>query len=52
MRKVFVTVVHRHHHLVRKDGASYNKEDFQAHPEQYTSVFAEKVVYDIQPIRS
>ena len=35
--------MNKHDHLVRKDGGKYDEDDFQAHPEQYTATFAEKV---------
>jgi len=40
---VYATVVNKNDHLVRKDGGQYDEDDFQAHPEQYTATFAEKV---------
>jgi len=40
---VYATEVNKRHHLVRKDGGAYDEDDFQAHPEEYTAMFAEKV---------
>ena len=44
-RKVYATVVDKHHHLVRKDGGGYSDEDFFAHPEEYKATFYEKVKF-------
>lgn len=55
-RKVYATVVDKHHHLVRKDGGEYSDEDFFAHPEEYKATFYEKVnwnwykMIDVYPI--
>ena len=43
-RKVYATVVDKHHHLVRKDGGEYSDEHFFAHPEEYKATFPEKVL--------
>ena len=36
-------MVEKADHLVRKDGGSYDSADFTAHPEEYTSTFADTV---------
>ena len=40
--KVYATVVDMSDNLVRKDGGPFDLRDYQEHPEQYTSIFAEK----------
>lgn len=44
-RKVYGTEVIRDDHLYRKDDGSYSTPDYEAHPEQYASNFADKVTY-------
>ena len=47
IRKVYGTVVSRKDHLVRKDDGSYSVEDYSANPQDYKSVFFEKVNIEI-----
>ncbi|NXY41497.1 AASS protein, partial [Ceuthmochares aereus] len=39
LRKVYGTVLSRHHHLVRKSDGVYDPVDYDKHPELYTSRF-------------
>ncbi|POI31041.1 hypothetical protein CIB84_005208 [Bambusicola thoracicus] len=39
LRKVYGTVLSRHHHLVRKRDGMYDPADYDKHPELYTSRF-------------
>ncbi|NWS98178.1 AASS protein, partial [Mionectes macconnelli] len=39
LRKVYGTVLSRHHHLVRKHDGIYDPADYDKHPENYTSRF-------------
>ncbi|NWX84796.1 AASS protein, partial [Nothoprocta pentlandii] len=39
LRKVYGTVLSRHHHLVRKSDGMYDPVDYDKHPELYTSRF-------------
>ncbi|XP_069485193.1 alpha-aminoadipic semialdehyde synthase, mitochondrial [Ambystoma mexicanum] len=39
LRKVYGTVLSRHHHLVRKTDGVYDPIDYEKHPELYTSRF-------------
>ncbi|NXP10636.1 AASS protein, partial [Thinocorus orbignyianus] len=39
LRKVYGTVLSRHHHLVRKRDGQYDPADYDKHPELYTSRF-------------
>ncbi|XP_053879229.1 alpha-aminoadipic semialdehyde synthase, mitochondrial isoform X1 [Malaclemys terrapin pileata] len=39
LRKVYGTVLSRHHHLVRKTDGVYDPEEYDKHPELYTSRF-------------
>ncbi|XP_061323593.1 alpha-aminoadipic semialdehyde synthase, mitochondrial isoform X2 [Pezoporus flaviventris] len=39
LRKVYGTVLSRHHHLVRKQDGLYDPVDYEKHPELYTSRF-------------
>ncbi|XP_033017912.1 alpha-aminoadipic semialdehyde synthase, mitochondrial [Lacerta agilis] len=39
LRKVYGTVLSRHHHLVRKSDGVYDPVDYDKHPEHYTSRF-------------
>ncbi|NWV20991.1 AASS protein, partial [Origma solitaria] len=39
LRKVYGTVLSRHHHLVRKHDGQYDPVDYDKHPENYTSRF-------------
>nr|XP_006122637.2 alpha-aminoadipic semialdehyde synthase, mitochondrial [Pelodiscus sinensis] len=39
LRKVYGTVLSRHHHLVRKSDGVYDPEEYDKHPELYTSRF-------------
>ncbi|NXF01957.1 AASS protein, partial [Smithornis capensis] len=39
LRKVYGTVLSRHHHLVRKRDGIYDPVDYDKHPENYTSRF-------------
>ncbi|KFV87706.1 hypothetical protein N308_08821 [Struthio camelus australis] len=39
LRKVYGTVLSRHHHLVRKRDGMYDPVDYEKHPELYTSRF-------------
>lgn len=36
-------MVSREDHLIRKDGAKYSDDDYEAHPELYTTKFAHTV---------
>uniref|UniRef100_A0A8C8SIC3 Alpha-aminoadipic semialdehyde synthase, mitochondrial n=1 Tax=Pelusios castaneus TaxID=367368 RepID=A0A8C8SIC3_9SAUR len=40
LRKVYGTVLSRHHHLVRKSDGVYDPEEYDKHPELYTSRFS------------
>ena len=40
-------VVDMKDHLVRKDGGSFDMQDFQKHPEQYASIFSRKVTLNV-----
>ncbi|XP_064400611.1 alpha-aminoadipic semialdehyde synthase, mitochondrial-like [Halichondria panicea] len=42
-RKVYATVVDKHHHLVRKSDGGYNEEEFLTQPDLYKATFSEKV---------
>nr|XP_028601694.1 alpha-aminoadipic semialdehyde synthase, mitochondrial [Podarcis muralis] len=39
LRKVYGTVLSRHHHLIRKSDGVYDPVDYDKHPEHYTSRF-------------
>ncbi|XP_072856648.2 alpha-aminoadipic semialdehyde synthase, mitochondrial [Pogona vitticeps] len=39
LRKVYATVISRHHHLVRKSDGVYDPVEYDKHPEIYTSRF-------------
>lgn len=39
LRKVYGTVLSRHHHLVRKSDGVYDPAEYEKHPELYTSRF-------------
>ncbi|NWY40802.1 AASS protein, partial [Sylvia atricapilla] len=39
LRKVYGTVLSRHHHLVRKHDGQYDPADYEKHPENYVSRF-------------
>ncbi|NWU72055.1 AASS protein, partial [Pterocles burchelli] len=39
LRKVYGTVLSRHHHLIRKSDGLYDPADYDKHPEHYTSRF-------------
>ncbi|NWZ33252.1 AASS protein, partial [Brachypodius atriceps] len=39
LRKVYATVLSRHHHLVRKHDGQYDPADYDKHPENYISRF-------------
>ncbi|CAI5785360.1 alpha-aminoadipic semialdehyde synthase, mitochondrial [Podarcis lilfordi] len=39
LRKVYGTVLSRHHHLIRKTDGVYDPVDYDKHPEHYTSRF-------------
>lgn len=39
LNKVYVTVLSRHHHLVRKSDGKYDALEYERHPELYTSRF-------------
>ncbi|ESO89977.1 hypothetical protein LOTGIDRAFT_218445 [Lottia gigantea] len=41
--KVYVCVVSRDDHYIRKDGGKFNAEEFEAHPELYASAFSHKI---------
>lgn len=43
LNKVYGCVVSREDHLVRKDGGGFDPEDYDSHPELYTSTFAKQV---------
>lgn len=45
MNKVYVTVLSRHHHLVRKSDGNYDPMEYENHPELYTSHFRTSVSY-------
>ena len=42
-RKLIGTVIRREDYLVPKAGGKFNAEEYDAHPEKYRSIFAEKV---------
>ncbi|XP_072038762.1 alpha-aminoadipic semialdehyde synthase, mitochondrial-like [Amphiura filiformis] len=42
-RKVYATTVHRKDHIVRRGGGPFVREEYDAHPELYRSVFSEKI---------
>jgi alpha-aminoadipic semialdehyde synthase len=42
-RRIYGTVVNREDYLIRRDGAEFNKQECNVHPELYKSVFATKV---------
>ncbi|GAU93378.1 hypothetical protein RvY_05330 [Ramazzottius varieornatus] len=43
MNKLYACVVSRGAHYVRKDGGSFDAEEFANHPERYSSTFAQKL---------
>ena len=43
LRKVYGTVLSRHHHLVRKTDGVYDPIEYDKHPERYTSRFSTDV---------
>ncbi|OQV24242.1 Alpha-aminoadipic semialdehyde synthase, mitochondrial [Hypsibius exemplaris] len=43
INKVYGCVVSRDAHYVRKDGGPFNADEFQNHPDWYSSTFAEKI---------
>lgn len=43
LRKVYGTVLSRHHHLVRKTDGVYDPVEYDKHPERYTSRFSTDV---------
>ncbi|CAI4227869.1 unnamed protein product [Auanema sp. JU1783] len=43
LNKVYGCVVTRADHMVPKNGGVFNKEEFEAHPERYTSKFATEI---------
>ncbi len=46
-RKVYATVVDKHHHLVRKSDGGYDEEEFLTQPHLYKATFSEKVSWVI-----
>ncbi|XP_050414033.1 alpha-aminoadipic semialdehyde synthase, mitochondrial isoform X3 [Patella vulgata] len=41
--KVYVCVVSRDDHYIRKDGGKFNADEFEEHPELYASAFSHKI---------
>ena len=44
-RKLIGTVIRREDYLVPKAGGKFDAEEYDAHPEKYRSIFAEKVCF-------
>ena len=42
-KTIIATKVSRRHYLIPKAGGEFKDEEFNAHPERYRSIFAEKV---------
>lgn len=42
--KLYACVVSREDHYVRKDGAKFDADEFDAHPDRYASNFSHKVI--------
>jgi len=45
INKIYGCVVQRKDHLVNKETGHYDAEDYQKHPDRYTSTFKTKVSY-------
>ena len=43
--KLYICIVEREDHLVRKDGSQFTVEDYNKHPQCYNSVFDTKVCF-------
>ena len=43
-QKVYATVVDKADHLYRRDGGKYSDADFEANPDQYSSIFPDQVI--------
>lgn len=41
--KLYACVVSREDHFVRKDGGTFDAEEFETHPERYLSIFSHKI---------
>ena len=48
MNKVYGCEVNHPDHYARKDGGPFDPDDFEAHPENYYSLFSKKVGSDCE----